>query len=48
MISKMNARISRLNRLWDSRHTRLEQSKQIIEFEGEVPKVCTLLEVIIL
>ena len=39
LVNKMNAKVSRLNRLWDSRHMRLEQSKQIIEFEEEVPKV---------
>lgn len=39
LVNKMEARISRLNRLWENRHTRLEQSKQVIEFEQEVPKV---------
>ena len=38
-IQQMDQRVSHLNRLWNSRNTRLEQSKQVIEFEEEVPKV---------
>lgn len=39
LMGKMDVRVSRLNRLWDTRLMRLEQSKQVIEFETEVPKV---------
>lgn len=43
LISKMDIRVNRLNRLWDTRLTRLEQSKQVIEFESEVPEVSTIM-----
>ena len=37
----MDSKVNKVIRLWTTRNTRLEQSKQVIKFEGEVPKVVT-------
>jgi thioesterase domain-containing protein len=44
LIGKIDGRMNKLKRLWDTRHTRLELSKQVIEFEEEVPRVLKWLD----
>lgn len=42
MVHKMETQVSRLNRLCDTRLLKLDQSKEVIEFETEIPKVMLL------
>lgn len=42
MVHKMETQVSRLNHLCDTRLLKLDQSKEVIEFETEIPKVMLL------
>lgn len=39
LVKDMDMKVAKALRTWDTRHTRLEQCKQVLLFEEEVPKV---------
>lgn len=44
LIREMYSKVNKVIRFWTTRNTRLEQSKQVIKFEGEVPKILKWLD----